>query len=100
MKKFKDLGITPVTKIFTGEKIPMLEIINREIVVCDYKIEDSKYAKIGDGKCLHMQIIIDEVKRVVFTGSVVLMDLIQKVPENELPFITTIVKQNKRFVFT
>jgi hypothetical protein len=96
MKQFKEFGIKPESQIFTGDKIKMERILNREIKVMDYRIEDSKY----QGKCLHMQIEIGETRHVVFTGSGVLIEMIERVPKMDFPFITTIVKENERFEFT
>ncbi|MFT3704676.1 MAG: hypothetical protein QM802_20090 [Agriterribacter sp.] len=98
MKQFKDLGIKSITQNFIGDKIKISRLINREIVVHDYRVEQSKYDK-GNGKCLHLQIEVDNSKHVVFTGSSVLMDTIQKVPKTELPFKTTIVKENEHYEF-
>ena len=98
MKQFKEFGIKSITKNFTGDKIKIGRILNREIVVLDYKVEQSKYDK-GNGKCLHLQIEVDNSKHVVFTGSSVLMDVIQQVPKSELPFKTTIVRENEHYEF-
>jgi len=98
MKTFKDFGIKINIQAFTGDKLKMNKILNREITVLDYHIEDSKYG--SNKKCLYLQIEINETKYVVFTGSVVLTDTIQKVPKNEFPFKTTIVKEDERFEFT
>src|SRR5688572_29551178 len=97
MKQFKDFGIEPTTKGFTGDKIKIDRLLNKPVTVIAHKIEDSKYEK-GNGKCLHLQVQVDGDMRVVFTGSVTLMDMIQKVPE--FPFQTTIVRENERFEFT
>ena len=99
MKQFKDFGIKPCVVGFIGDKIKIERILNRAITVHDYKIADSKYDN-GNGKCLHLQIAIGEIKHVVFTGSSVLMDIIQKVSKDDMPFSTTIVKENERFEFT
>lgn len=99
MKKFSDFGIKPATNSFVGDKIKIERIMNKEIVVVDFKIQDSKYDK-GNGKRLDMQITVDGASRVVFTGSSVLMDLIQRVPKEHFPFVTTIVRENERFEFT
>jgi hypothetical protein len=99
MKSFKDFGIKPVQQGLTGDKIKMDRILNREIKVCDFRLEDSKYGD-GKSKCLYMQIELNNNKHVVFTGSAVLMDLIQQVPKNEFPFITTIIRESERFEFT
>lgn len=99
MGQFKDLGIMPEVKSFVGDKIKIERILNREIVVHAFKIENSKFEK-GNGKCLHLQIEFSGEKKVVFTGSAVLMNMIGKVPESEFPFSTTIVKTNDHFEFT
>ena len=99
MKQFKDFGIKPAIQSLTGDKIKIERIINREIKVYDYRIEDSKYGG-GGKKCLYLQIEIGETKHVVFIGSKSLIDLIQQVPKIDFPFITTIVKENERLEFT
>lgn len=99
MNAFKDFQITSSRVAFTGDKIKIDRILNREIVVHDYKIEKSKFEK-ASGKCLFLQIEIGQTKHVVFTGSTGLMDQIEKVPRDKLPFKTTIVKENERFEFT
>lgn len=99
MTNFSDLGIKSEVKSFEGDKIKIDRILNKTIVVEAYKIEQSKFEK-GSGKCLHIQIQVDGNKRVLFTGSSNLMDVIQRVPTNKFPFNTTIVKENERFEFT
>lgn len=99
MNSFKDFGIKAQSKSFEGEKIKIDRILNRQIEVHDYKIEQSKYEK-GNGKCLYIQIVVDGTKRVLFTGSVNLLDMIEQVPKDKFPFKTTIVKENERFEFT
>ncbi len=96
---FKDFGIKPALKKFTGEKIKIEKILNREIVVHDWKIEDSKYVDKGD-KCLYLQIEFAGEKRVLFSGSKVLMDMIAQVPIEKFPFSTTIVKQDEHLEFS
>ncbi len=100
MNDFKDFGIKPVVKSLQGDKIHIDRILNREITVTGFRIEDSKYAKENNDKFLCLQIILNEENRVVFTGSGVLMDMIQRVPENKFPFKTKIIKEEKRYEFT
>lgn len=100
MHSFKDFGIKPEIKCFEGDKIRMEKILNKQIIVVDYKCEDSKFKEKGTGKLLTLQIIVDNNKRIVFTGSATLMEMINKVPKEKLPFITTIVRENERFEFT
>ena len=99
MNEFKNLGIKPTSQGFVGDKIPIHKIFNKEIIVCDYKLQNSKYEK-GNGKYLFMQIELDSVKKVVMTGSVILQDTIQKIDKSHFPFKTTIVRENERFEFT
>lgn len=99
MNQFKDFGIKPQSKAFEGDKIKIDRILNKKISVHDFKIEQSKYEK-GTGKCLYMQIEVDAQKRVLFTGSASLMDMIQQVDKSNFPFETTIIKENERFQFT
>jgi hypothetical protein len=98
MKDFKDFGIAPVAdeELFVGDKIKIERVLNRKITIHKYDITDSKFK----GKCLKLQISIAEEKRIIFTGSVSLMDMVSKVPEEGFPFTTIIVKENERFQFT
>ena len=101
MNSFSQFGIKAVTKGFEGEKIKISKIINREIVVHDFKIEDSKvFKERGSRKCLHLQISFKEEMHVVFTSSSCLIDAISQVPESGFPFKTTIIQENERFIFT
>jgi hypothetical protein len=101
MKKFSDFGIKTPSKAFTGTKVEMDMILNKDIAVHDFRIVDSKFSKENaNGKCLHLQIAIGTVFHVVFTGSVALMDQIQQVPKEEFPFEAKITKENKRLQFT
>ena len=100
MHSFKEFGIKPQSKAFEGPKIEMDDILNKPIIVEDFKIEDSKFKEKGNGKRLTLQILVDTNKRIVFTGSVNLMQMIQEVKRDNFPFTTTIIKQNKRLEFT
>lgn len=99
MKKWKDFNITPQHQAFVGDKIKMSKILNRKISVLDYKIVDSNYSDKGSGKCLHLQISLADNKHVVFTGSKTLIEQIQQVSKNDLPFETTIIENNERYEF-
>ena len=92
MKRFSELGIkAEESKKLIGDKVKVDKILNKEIVVLDYKIEDSKH---NAGKCLHLQISINDTKRVIFTGSKKLIEIMLKTSSEQLPFITTIVKED------
>lgn len=99
MRKFSDFGIKPEVKGLSGDKISIHRIINKEIEVQDFKLSDSKFEG-GHSKCLHLQIVVDNAQRVVFTGSGVLMDQISKIPKDSFPFRATIMKEKDRYEFT
>jgi len=42
MTNFSDFGIKPTTNKFTGDKIKIHKILDKSIMVHDYKIDDSK----------------------------------------------------------
>lgn len=74
------------------------DVLNIEIAVLGFEIKDS--TKKAGTKYLTLQIEVNENKRVVFTGSKTLMDLISQVPKDGFPFKTIIKKNDKRLEFT
>src|SRR5690606_33129037 len=98
MKTFKSFDIkVMLPQAFVGTKVRVSKILNRKIIVHRYKIEISK--QFG-GQCLYLQIEVDSVMHVIFTGSAVMIDSIVQVPEGGLPFSTTIIEDNNRYLFT
>lgn len=101
MKSFSQFNISITSKAFQGDKIKMSKILNREIVVHHFKIEDSKHFKEkGSGKCLQLQISTNNNMHVVFTSSSGLLEAIKQIPEDGFPFKTTIIEENDRYIFT
>jgi len=100
MKEFKDLGIQPTRKGLTGTKINIDEILNNRIEVHDFRIEPSKYAKNEGDKCLYLQFKFGDKMHVVFISAIGLMDVLQRIPETDRPFLTTIRKENRQYIFT
>ncbi len=79
----------------------MSKILNKQIVVHAYKIEDSKvFRDRGTGKCLHLQISLNNDKHVVFTSSSGLISEIQQVDPGDFPFMATIIQEDERFIFS
>lgn len=99
MKTFKDLNIKVESEGFTGDQIKISRIMDKDIIVLKYKIGPSKYPEKGNGQCLTLQIKLGEETHVVFTGSIALMDTIQQVKTEDMPFLTKITKPNERFQF-
>ena len=91
VKSFSDFNI--ITERFVGKKISIEDVLDVKIKVLDFKIEPSKrYAEKGNGLMLTLQIIHEEIERIVFTGSVILQEQCEKVRlSGEFPFIATIV---------
>lgn len=101
-KRFSDFGIKPESKSFIGPSIEIQDILNQEIEVIDFMIGPSKYPKKEGDQCLQLQIRYENQLRVVFSGSVYLQQMIQKVPRADgFPFLTTIIKEkeSKRHLF-
>lgn len=101
MNNFNQFNIPPPAKGFEGDKIKIKKLLGRKIVVHDFTIEDSKiFKEKGSGKCLKLQISIDDEKHVIFTSASGLIEVIQQIPENGFPFTTTIIGENDRFIFS
>lgn len=96
----------PKFSIFAKDQLPMpgnkkflKDILNREILVTDYKIIKSK-RKEGT-ECLQLQFTLDNDVCVTFTGSTVLIDQIKVAKENgNIPFKGTIVQIDKYYSFS
>lgn len=82
-----------------GDKVKIDSILNQEILITGYKIKKSKYKKEGIEQCLTVQFQIDEHKKILFTGSNVLIEQIEKYC-GEIPFLTMIKKIDKYYTFT
>ena len=74
------------------------DILNKELIITGYKIKESKYPKSGP-KCLTLQVVLDDKKYVLFTGSVVLLEQMEKY-QDHLPFIATIQKIDRYYTLT
>lgn len=98
MKQFRDLGIVADVKSFTGDKVKIAKILNKEVLVEGFKIEPSTKFKDKDRLCLQM--MVDGEKRIAFTSSATLIDMIGKVPKQHFPFHTTIKMVNEHYEFT
>lgn len=93
-KKFSDFA--KEEKPLKGDKIKMVDILDKEIMVEGFRIMKSKFNV--DKQCLALQIEFEKQQRVLFTGSGVLISQIQKYA-HEIPFETVITKENKYFTF-
>ena len=80
-----------------GAKKRLDEILNKQIILTDCRIRDSK--KREGTKCLQVQFAMDGDVFVFFSGSAVLADQIQAVKEH-FPISATVVKIDKYYSFS
>jgi hypothetical protein len=97
MRKFSDFAADP--NILDGAKVRIDDVLNMELVVTGYTVRDSKFSKNKSGKYLTLQVQIDGEKRVVFTGSDVLIGQLDRYGDN-IPFRATIKKIDKFYTLT
>ena len=83
-------------KPLEGEKRKLDDILNIEIIVTGFKVGKSKYK---DKNYLTLQFEIDDTKYVLFTGSAVLTNQVQKYHE-KMPFYTNIKKIKSYYIMT
>lgn len=100
MINFKDLNIKTEGKPFAGHKIRMVDLLNKEITVRDYKIKQSKFKQSEGQTCLHLSLEVDGQLRVAFCSGAVLTQQLEAVPRDKFPFRATIKKLNDWYEFT
>lgn len=96
IEKFSDF--TEETTL-DGEKMRIDDIVNREIIITGYKITSSRFAKSNCQQCLKLQFDINGKKHILFTGSNVLIDQVNKYKE-KIPFLATVIKIDKFYSFS
>ena len=97
MKRFSDFATK--TNVMAGDKIKIDEILDKEIEIIGYKVSDSKFQKLNNDKVLTLQFKLDGVDRILFTGSRVLLEQVEKY-KDEIPFTAKIEKVNKFYTFS
>lgn len=97
MKNFSDFKIKPVIENFVGEKIATSKLLDKEIVIKDYKVLPSKFADRGER--LDIQIEYKDEDRIVFTGGKYLIQTIQQIAKEDFPFKTKIIKNGEHLEF-
>ncbi len=85
------------SKSFDGEKKKLDDILNKEILILDFKVKDSKQ-RIGS-KYITIQFREGDKTFIVFTGSQVLINQFEKYIDN-IPFYTIIKKIDKYYTLT
>ena len=103
INKFSQFDIKTPERGLEGEKIKITKILNREVAVHNYKLEDTKveaFKNKGMNKCLYLQVSLNNEMYVVFTSGRALMEVIAQIPKDKFPFTTTIVEENGMYKFT
>jgi len=77
----------------------MEQILNVEIVVIGFAVNRSKYEKNKSGKCLTLQLELDGGRKILFTGSDVLIEQMEKYGE-QIPFTATIKKIDRFYTLS
>jgi len=101
-----DKDACPSFANFAKDQLPMPgikkrldEILNKKILVVDFKIRDSKRRQ--GTECLQMQFVLNGIVCVLFSGSSVLIDQIQIAwDKNQGPFYTNVIKIDKYYSFS
>lgn len=86
-------------KRLEGPKKRIDEVLNIELLVTGYRIGKSQYTnknKDPNAKYLTLQIEINGVKFVIFTGSQVLIEQVEKYAD-KMPFLAKIVKIDRYY---
>lgn len=96
-KRFSDF--CQEAKPLDGAKRNIEEVLNREILITGHKIKHSKFNNGGYGKCLTLQFEVDGALNILFSGSGVLIDQMEKYGD-ELPFTATIKKIDRYYTLS
>ena len=79
-----------------GTKKKIIDILNTEILITDFRIANSKYK---DKKYLTLQYEDSGETNIVFTGSEVLIEQARKY-EDKMPYFATIVQRGKYYTMS
>lgn len=94
LKRFSDFAEEPTA--LEGNKVAIDSVLNKEIVITGYRVGKTKYERGSADQCLTLEFVLEGEKRVIFTGSNVLIEQMEKYGK-EIPFITEITKINKYY---
>lgn len=95
VKKFSDFSTEE--KRLDGDKVKIDEILGKEITILAFRILPSKHNIAND--YLILQFSINDENKVLFTGSKVLQDQLERY-KDQLPFMATIIKPGKFYTLS
>ena len=81
--------------VLTGDKVRIDDLLNKQIVVCNYHVSTSKFKDKSNEFCIKVQFYNEEdktkLKKIFFSGSAVLKDQLDDVKsvleKNDQPFL-------------
>lgn len=85
-----------------GTKVRLDEILNKEILILNYKVRESKYAYGNSSQCVTVQFTFSDAPNethIFFTGSCILLEQLELYKEH-IPFYTTVKKIDRYYSFT
>jgi hypothetical protein len=97
-KRFTDFA-EPTETALDGFKVCINDLLGNEIEIIGYRLTPTKYIRNLPSRCLTLHIIFDGERRVVFSGSEVLIRQMERYKEH-LPFMATIRKVDKYYTLS
>ena len=82
-----------------GEKMKIDDVLNKEILIIGFRLRNSQYSRENATQCLTLQFESDGQRYILFTGSIILTEQIEKY-QNEIPFLTIIKKIDRFYTFS
>lgn len=86
-------------KALDGEKMRIDDAVGHEVTVLAYQTSKSHYGNSDNGMYVKIQIMLNGKKKIIFTGSGILMRQCQEYAD-KIPFLATIVKPDKYYSFS
>ena len=99
MNRFSDFA-DATSPILDGKKISMEEVLEREIIVLNFRVKDTKFTDAKNPQCLTVQFsFVDrpDDRRVVFSGSSVLIRQLEQY-KAKLPF-TSVIQEGWKILY-
>ena len=82
--------------VLDGAKVPIDSVLNKEILITGFRLGSSKYQ---EGKYITIQFEVSGDRLIMFTGSQVVADQIQRY-QDHIPFMTTVRKINRYYTLS
>ena len=103
-EKMKSKGLISdfISQRYVGKKLPINKVLNHNLIILDYRIDDSIYHdnKSSKGKCLYVSFYFADdpegTKRFFITGSSILMSQLKGISKENLPLTGYLEKQKTK----